>query len=210
MLLILLGSACAPDDEPRTTSASKKTDRRAARDPVKPACGEFDDEYRAAFKACDADADCEAVPVQVSCAGTYRVFGVASADLEGFLDCTPYYGLELCPGQALPTRAEDGRVSSNEKRDDVEARCVEGKCQTHVATRPCGTNGKICNGGDLCVSSQGSAGALEYECIANPCAGKPLDCKCAEPVCQQGAGEAKMCAVDRVTESDVFCKAVRL
>src|SRR5262245_33601554 len=50
-------------------------------------CPRFNDAYVEAYKACDVDADCEAVTVQLSCSGTKAVYGVAIDDREEFDRC---------------------------------------------------------------------------------------------------------------------------
>jgi hypothetical protein len=191
-----------------------QTSRSTARKPKPPvevdageSCPSFDADYRDEHKACQADADCETVLVQVSCSGTDKVFGVAIDLREDFDRCAPTAdGFSSCIGKPSPTRAEDGRSSSKADGSDAVARCIAGKCQARIEERQCGE--KVCRAGELCVAFQGSAGLLEYECAPNPCTSM-LDCTCAEPVCKLHSDQLRTCAIDQIAESDVFCKTVR-
>jgi hypothetical protein len=171
-------------------------------------CPTFDPDYRDEYKACQVDADCEAVLVQVSCSGTRRSFGVATALRDLFDHCAPTAdSFRACGTKASPTRTEDGRSSAKVDASDAVARCIAGMCQTRIEERECGD--KVCHGGQLCLAYQGSNGLVAYECADNPCTGV-LDCTCAESACKLGDNQLRMCAVDQVAESDVFCRPVRL
>ena len=168
-------------------------------------CPSFDSEYRDAHKGCDVDADCEPALVRVSCTGTNKLFGVASDLREDFDRCAPAAdNYKRCKGGPSPTRAEDGRPTTKPDGSDAVVRCVAGKCQSRIEDRPCG--GKVCHAGELCVASQNSEGVVESVCTSNPCT-SVLDCKCAEPVCKLRTDRVRICAIDQISESDVFCKA---
>jgi len=48
----------------------------------------------------------------------------------------------------------------------------------------CGPDGFSCQGGALCVALIGET--TRYQCAADPCAGAPLACSCAQPLCANG------------------------
>jgi hypothetical protein len=191
-VVALLTFVAACGDASQTSKSSATNPRKKPEPPVEVDAGEscplFDVDYRDQHKACQVDADCEAVLVQVSCSGTDKVFGVATELREEF------------------DRAEDGRSSTKPDGSDAAARCIAGKCQSRIEERTCGD--AVCRGGALCVAFQDSAGTLEYECAPNPCTSM-LDCECATPVCELHSDQLRMCAIDRVADADVFCKTVR-
>lgn len=204
---LLLGSACGGEDGSPYTQGPRNTDRRAVEEP--PPCPAFNARYRDQFKACQVDEDCGSLPVKVTCAGSLKVYGVAVEDADAFEECLPEFPPLNCNLPLEAPRAEDGRVSSDDDLLDIAAHCVENKCQARIDERPCGKTGLVCTDGQLCVALQNTDGAIEYDCATNPCSGSELDCQCAESVCQMRTDAERMCAIDRVTDSDVYCKTVR-
>jgi hypothetical protein len=59
----------------------------------------------------------------------------------------------------------------------TEADCAE-------ACLPCGPSGFGCNVNAVCVTDEFDI-QVSYQCAENPCAPGPLDCGCAEKLCQQ-------------------------
>lgn len=90
-------------------------------------------------------------------------------------------GLECCAGTC---RADCGMASTDDIRipecpSDVVERCASDRC---VMGGTC----LECAAGEVCVEvslSCGPAGGTTAQCIADPCAGKTLDCACAGGVC---------------------------
>ena len=192
---------------PKYTSNAPSTDPDAsAAVDAGDVCPAFDAKFRDAHKTCESDGDCQAVLVAVSCNGSKKVFGVAVDQREDFDRCLPMPSASrACPSQVSPTRAEDGRVPVKADASDVVAHCIARTCQARIDDRPCGDT--TCHAGELCVARQMS-GAIETECLPNPCGEKALDCTCAESVCQVHSDKLRMCAVEQVEDSDVFCKTV--
>lgn len=204
MLLLFLAGACAPEEYKYAKATPRKTDRDPAEEP---ACPRFDSNYRDDFKACEVDEDCTTVAVVVSCAGTEKAYGIATALVDAFLECVPRNFGRVCEVFRAPTRAEDERPSASETLDDVEARCVSGMCQTRIARRACGSEGTVCEDGDLCVGFQTTT-FVEYECVPNPCEGEEIACGCADPVCLR-KDRPLTCVVEGVMNSDVYCRTLR-
>lgn len=171
-------------------------------------CDRFNENYRAEFKACEVDADCEAVDVEFGCRAQHGVYGVAKVDRAEFDRCLPKPELlRPCQTGRSPTRAEDGRAVA-EDLFGVHARCISGSCRTGIEEKRCGSTEKVCAKGQLCVAFLNAMGLTQYACADNPCVDQPLDCKCAEPVCSVPGEQLRMCAVELIEDSDVFCKAV--
>ncbi|HKU44086.1 MAG TPA: hypothetical protein VJR89_38260 [Polyangiales bacterium] len=206
VVVAVMLAACSGAETSKSTA--KSPPRRTPRVDVDAGetCPSFDDRYVEAYKACDVDADCEAVAVQLNCSGTKAVYGVAIDLREDFDRCAPT-DYPKCNAQPLPTRAEDQRPSAKADASDVHARCIEGMCQTRIEERECGSNGTVCRAGELCVALLNDAGLMEYTCTPNPCQGE-LSCACAEPVCKLRSDALRTCTFDRVEDSDVFCKTV--
>ena len=205
ILLLLLGVACAPDEDRYATAMPRNTDRDPAEEP---SCPLFDSRYRADFKMCELDEDCTTVTVVVTCAGTQKAYGVATELVDAFLECVPRNFGRMCQASRRPTEAEDGRPSASETLDDVEVRCLSGMCQTRIARRACGSEGTVCEDGKLCVGFQTQTNVVEYECAENPCEGNVIECECAEELCAR-PDRARMCVVDGVTDLDVYCRTIR-
>ena len=206
MFVLFFGVACAPDEDRYATAMPRNTDRDPAEEP---SCPAFDARYRDDFKACEIDADCTTVPVVVTCAGTEEAYGVATELVDAFLECTPRRVGRVCQASRRPTEAEDGRPSASETLDDVEVRCRSGMCQTRIARRACGLEGTVCEDGKLCVGFQTATNVVDYACAENPCEGGEIDCECAEELCTRPDRD-RMCVVDGVTDSDVYCRTIRL
>lgn len=206
-LLFVAWLGCAED--PAAPMTSKRPARKP--EPVEDAgmqCPTFNADYRAQFKGCTADENCELVELQTSCRGTHAVYGVASADREEFDVCAPTRdSFTSCAGDPLPTRAEDGRIPAPDLHD-VRARCIKGACQARIETRICGTSDRTCTADQLCVSLQNTMGTLDYECVDNPCAGQKLDCECAQPVCRR-PDQTRVCTIELIGDADVYCKVER-
>jgi len=205
-LLLAIGIGCKGDE----------TDTKRATDPkprkvvdAGPQCVPFDAAYRDDFKVCEVDADCEVAEVEFGCQGKRGVYGVATADREEFNECVPdAESLSACMGRQAPARAEDKRVAAPDLAN-VEARCVEGSCQTRITERPCGSPELVCTRVQLCVSFLNAMGVPQFTCVDNPCGNKPLDCECADPVCVAAGEGVHACAAGQVEDSDVFCKLER-
>jgi hypothetical protein len=174
-------------------------------------CGVFDDDYRAQFRSCEVDSDCQIVNVRLDCLGGRGVYGIASGDREEFERCLPdQVKLRKCPDSDKPPRAEDGRIAALDLRD-VRPHCVAGQCRALVDERACGSTEHVCGPDQICVSHTNAMGVPAFDCVTNPCAGQQLDCaKCAHFACEALAGQLQ-CAVENLTDgtADVYCKVER-
>jgi hypothetical protein len=201
-LLLAIGTGCA-GDETDTKQASDPRPRKVV--DAGPQCAPFNAAYRDDFKACEVDADCEVAEVESGCKGKLGVFGVATAQREEFNECVPDVdSLPACIGGQDPVRAEDKRVAAEPDLANVEARCVEGSCQTQITERPCGSPELVCTRFQLCVSFL-NAGLPKFTCVDNPCGNKPLDCECAEDVCVAAGEGVHTCQAGAIEKSDVYC-----
>jgi hypothetical protein len=206
-LLLTVSVGCASDGREMRTAPAKDPKPREV-DDAGMQCDRFDDDYRAAFRACEVDDDCEAVDVEFGCRAKHAVYGVAKVDRAEFDLCLPKpESLRACQGGPPPTRAEDGRAAAPELFD-VHARCISGSCRARVEEKRCGSPEKVCASGQLCVSYLDATGLTQFECLDNPCLDQPLDCECASSVCIALTDQVRMCAVDLIDTSDVFCKAI--
>jgi hypothetical protein len=207
-LFLLACAACEPEEKyGGTVPVGRIDDNDPATDPdPQPSCPRFDARYRDRYKSCSVDADCEIVTFQQRCSAM-RAYAVARAELEAFFECAPQSN--DCDAGVTAGRTEDGRsIGDLEALTDVHARCVEGMCEARVETRSCGSTEKVCGAGEICVSSLNDSGGQDYQCAANPCLGEVLDCSCAESVCKAG-GRLRVCAIDEIENSDVYCKVER-
>jgi hypothetical protein len=206
-LLLTVSVGCA-SDKPEMRTAPAKDPKPPEVEDAGMQCAVFDGDYRAAFKQCEVDDDCEAVAVEFGCRAKKAVFGIAKADRAEFDVCLPKTGsLRPCPSGTPLMRAEDGRVAGADLYG-VHARCISGNCRAQVEEQRCGSSEKVCAKGQLCVSYLDAMGLTQYECLDNPCLDQPLDCECAAPLCSQHTDQLRMCAVGLIEASDVFCKAV--
>jgi hypothetical protein len=204
-LLLSLSTACSGNETTTTDPANKPRPR--VEEDAGMRCEAFDDDYRDAFKGCAVDDDCETRDVEFTCRGAHGAFGVAKSDREEFDRCLPdATKLRGCANGLVPaTRAEDGRVAASDLKD-VHARCIEGSCQTRIEDRSCGSSERVCAGTQLCISFQDAMGVTQFQCTDNKCVGAKLDCECVGKVCDLAADKPRVCAVDLIQESDVFCK----
>jgi hypothetical protein len=201
LLLLAISTGCAGEET--DTKPSSNTRPRKVVD-AGPQCAPFNAAYRDDFKACEVDADCEVAVVESGCKGKLGVYGVATAQREEFNECVPDVdSLPACVGGQDPVRAEDKRVAAEPDLANVDARCVEGSCQTRITEQPCGS--LTCTRFQLCVSFL-TAGLPQFTCVANPCGNKPLDCECAEDVCVAAGEGVHVCQAGQVENTDVFCK----
>jgi len=204
--LLLAFGACAPEDRyggiVRVDNDDGDVD--PATDPDARSCPPFNARYRDAFKSCSTDADCEIVTFRSRC-DSIRAYAIASAELDAFYECAPTS--DDCDVAVTSGRAEDGRrIGDLDAFSDVAARCVAGSCEARVERRSCGSKDKVCGAGELCIALLNSAGLREHFCATNPCEGEALDCACAQPACVGFDDHKRVCAIQEIEETDVFCK----
>ena len=160
----------------------------------------------APFATCSDDDECTTGQRVTDCCGTTLVTGVAieqeAAFYEVALECALAYPACGCPSPAHPL-TDDGRWLTS---GEALVACIDGQCQTAVGERPCGES--TCAVGEICILATtvtGPSETREFSCIENPCEGEPLDCTCAEAVCDLGDGRSRLCTPVQ-EEADILCE----
>lgn len=158
------------------------------------------------FAICEVDDDCTTGQRVTDCCGTTLVTGVAidqeAAFDEAALECALLYPACGCPTPAHPL-TDDGRWLTS---GDALVACVDGQCKSAVGQRPCGES--TCPAGEICVVTTtvtGPSETREFSCEENPCEAEPLDCTCADPVCDLGDGRLRLCT-PLSEEADILCQ----
>lgn len=211
----MLSAACGRGESQKDPSVLVVPDPDAGEDSVDSAMTrdagmcEITPDYLRGPKACKVDADCAVVAYTSQCCKSTELLGVNLESVEQVRQCAD----RVCRCMnAVPARAEDGRVSDAEDHGDVAALCVAGECRSRVISRTCGT-GKSCGPNEICVAYAGAVSpapapgenaAYTLECVPNPCSRK-LDCSCAQSVCERDDALPRVCAAEYVVGYDVDC-----
>jgi hypothetical protein len=158
---------------------------------------------------CSADEDCTVGTRTTDCCGAQAVVGVnlskASAFAKLRASCDASYPACGCAALEWPT-TDDGRLVMD--GDVVGVACVEGTCQSHIASKKCG-DALSCGEGEICLmvdTVTGPTQTQDYSCVPDPCSGELLDCGCAAALCEIGDGHARLCSTQSFGLGEVTCQ----
>lgn len=204
--------APAERDSGTPTRAAELPDQDAGTDAAEPEVCVIEPEYLERHKRCAVDNDCALFSYRPSCCPMRQLVGLASDAVAQAQECADTMTETCGECDPNPDRAEDGRAVN--EFSITEARCVEGRCESRVAQRTCGSS-HTCTADEICVSygkvaggipegASGDNSYLTFRCEPNPCRDS-LKCECAQTLCDAVNDVLRKCEIKRHSDSDVVC-----